>query len=292
MAFDLSQLSAYTDEQSFALISASVLNTNLAEQVALRSGLSSGSVAINLLSGDANITDRSCGWDPSGDIAFSQVVITIEDKQLKLEVCPNDLRDFYMSQQMSPSASGEDVPMEAVIADFYVKKIKEFNENYIATAIKSQITGANGANVVDGAAAWTLGTAVEEAYNIYDAIGEEVKDRTDLIMIVSPSNYRLLQRGLINQNLYNFAPVTTDGKNDLYLPGTELKVVKSSGLIGSAYVAAGPAEFIVVGTGLTGDESSFKMQYNPYADVVQVTAYWRLGVAAHSVNTFATNGLA
>jgi hypothetical protein len=290
--FDLSQLSNFTDELSFDLISTAVLNTNLAEQVALRSGLSSGSVAINLLSGDANIGDRTCGWNPSGDIAFSQVTITIEDKELKMEVCPNDLRDFYLSQKMSPSANTEEVPFAQVIADFYIKKIKEFNENYIATAIKAQVTGANGANVVTGAAAFTLATAVDEAYAIYDAIGDEVKDRTDLIMIMSPSNYRLLQRGLINQNLYNFAPVTTDGKNDLYLPGTEIKIVKSSGLIGSAYVAAGPAEFIVVGTGLTGDESSFKMQYNPYADIVQISAYWRLGVAAHQVNVFATNGLA
>lgn len=298
MAFDLTALSAYTDELSFELISKAVLTTDLMGQINVRTGLSAGTVAINLMDGDLNVSDRSCGFTPSGDINFSQVNITIVDKQVKMEVCPTDLREYYLSQKMSPSAvaGGEEVPFEETIAAYYIAKIKNYNEGFLINGdgtvdgIKAQITGANGATVPAGAAAWTVSNAIDQALDLADAIGEAVKDRSDLIMIMSPANYRTLTRALVAGNFfhYNYA----DGQADLYLPGTNVKAVKSSGLTSSDYVAAGPAEFIVAGTGLTDDMSSFGMFYAPADDVVKVRAYWRLGVATHQVDQFSTNDLA
>ena len=265
MAFDLTALNAYTDELSFELISKAVLTTDLMGQINVRTGLSAGTVAINLMDGDLNVSDRSCGFTPSGDINFSQVNITIVDKQVKMEVCPTDLREYYLSQKMSPSAvaGGEEVPFEETIAAYYIAKIQNYNEGFLINGdgtvdgIKGQITGANGATVPAGAAAWTLSNAVDQALDLYDSIGEASKDRSDLIMMVSPANYRTLTRALVAANLfhYNYA----DGMGDLFIPGTNCKVVKSSGLTGSNYVAAGPAEYIVAGTGLTDDMSSFGM---------------------------------
>ena len=298
MAFDLTALNAYTDELSFELISKAVLTTDLMGQINVRTGLSAGTVAINLMDGDLNVSDRSCGFTPSGDINFSQVNITIVDKQVKMEVCPTDLREYYLSYKMSPSAmaGGEEVPFEEVIASYYIAKIKNYNEGFlmngdgVVTGIKAQVTGAAGATVPAGAAAWTLSNAIDQALDLYDSIGEAVKDRSDLIMIVSPANYRTLSRALVAANLYHFNSVT--GNEIVELPGTNCKIVKSSGLTGSNYVAAGPAEFIVAGTGLTDDMSSFGMFYAPADDVVKVRAYWRLGVAVHQVDQFATNDLA
>jgi hypothetical protein len=298
MAFDLTGLSAYTDELSFDLISKAVLTTELMESINVQTGLAAGTVAINLMDGDLNVSDRSCGFSPSGDINFTQVDITIVDKQIKMTVCPEDLRSYYVSQKMSPSAvaGNEEVPFEEVIADYYIKKIKNYNEGFlingdgVVNGIKAQITTGNGANLQGGTpAAWTASNAVEQALDLYDAIGEAVIDRDDLIMIMSPANYRALTRGLVAANLFHYQSV--EGNEAVYLPGTNVKLVKSSGLSGSDYVAAGPAEFIVAGTGLTDDMSSFAMMYDPYEDIVKVRAYWRLGVAVHQINQFATNGL-
>ena len=299
MAFDLTGLGAYTDELSFDLISKAVLTTELMENINVRTGLAAGTVAINLMDGDLNVSDRSCGFTPSGDINFTQVDITIVDKQIKMTVCPTDLREYYLSQKMSPSAvaGSEEVPFEEVIADYYIKKIKNYNEGFlingdgVVNGIKAQVTTANGANLQGGTpAAWDASNAVEQALDLYDAIGEAVIDRDDLIMIMSPANYRALTRGLVAANLFHYQAV--EGNEAVYLPGTNVKLVKSSGLSGSDYVAAGPAEFIVAGTGLTDDMSSFAMMYDPYEDIVKVRAYWRLGVAVHQIDQFATNGLA
>ena len=296
MAFDLSNLTAYVDEQSFEIISKAVLNTDLMSEIAMRPGLSSGTVAINLLDGDLVVNDRACGFNPDGDITYSQVEIEIADKQTKMTVCRKDLLDFYMSQSMNASANAEDIPAEEVIVEYYIKKIKEFNEGYLINGdgtrpgIAQQITVGNGANLQGGTpAAWTPANALEQALDLYDAIGEAVKDRNDLKMVVSPQYYRSLTRALVAANLFHFDSV--DGNTVVELPGTNCKVVKSSGLIGSNFAFAGPGEFIIAGVGLTGDDESFKIMYDPFEDITKMAAYWRLGVAVHQVEQFATNGL-
>jgi len=295
MAFDLTALSTYTDEQSLNLIATSVLTTDLMGEIDLRSGLAAGTVAINLMDGDLNVADLACGWNPSGDVNFSQVDITIRDKQVKMNLCPEDLRQYWMSQRMSPSANVENVPFEEIIAGYYVERVKKYNENFLingdgtANGIKAQVTAAAGATVSATPAAWTTANAVDQALNIFDAVAEEVKDRDDLIMIVSPAAFNTLRRALVAQNYYHYDQ--GDGRT-LELPGANIKVVKTSGLIGSDYVCAGPAEFIVAGTGLEDDASSMKFFWDAGEDTVKFIAKWRLGVAVHQVNVFGTNGLA
>ena len=295
MAFDLTALTAYTDENSLDLIAKAVLTTDLMGEIDLRSGLAAGTVAINLMDGDLNVADLACGWNPSGDVNFSQVDITIRDKQVKMALCPEDLRQYWMSQRMSPSAHLENVPFEEIIAGYYVDRVKKYNESYLidgdgtGEGIKDQVTAANGATVPTGAAAWTLANCVDQALDLFDAIGEEVKDRDDLIMIVSPANFNVLRRALVAQNYYHYEQ--GDGRT-LDLPGANIKVVKTSGLTGSDYVAAGPAEFIVAGTGLEDDMSQMTFFFDQGEDTVKFIAKWRLGVAVHQVNLFATNGLA
>jgi len=295
MAFDLTALSTYTDELSLELIAKAVLTTDLMNEIDVRSGLSAGTVAINLMDGDLNVADLACGWNPNGDVSFSQVDITIADKQVKMELCPEDLRQYWLSQRMSAGADQESVPFEETIASYYIERIKKYNENFLingdgtATGIKAQVTGANGATVPAGAAAWTVANAVDQALDLFDAIAEEVKDREDLVMMVSPANFQTLRRALVAQNYFHYDQ--GDGRT-LDLPGTNCKVVKTSGLVSSNYVAAGPAGFIVAGTGLENDASTMSFYFDKGEDVVKFIAKWRLGVAVHQVNVFATNDLA
>ena len=295
MAFDLTALSTYTDELSLELIAKAVLTTDLMNEIDVRSGLSAGTVAINLMDGDLNVADLACGWNPSGDVNFSQVDITIADKQVKMELCPEDLRQYWLSQRMSAAADQESVPFEETIAAYYIERIKKYNETFLingdgtAPGIKSQVTGANGATVPAGAAAWTVSNAIDQALDLFDGIAEEVKNREDLVMIVSPANFQTLRRALVAQNYYHYNQ--GDGRT-LDLIGTNCKVVKSAGLVGSNYVVAGPAGFIVAGTGLENDASTMSFYFDKGEDVVKFIAKWRLGVSVHQVNVFATNDLA
>lgn len=295
--FDITALPAYTDQQSLDLISKVVLKTDLLDYVDLRSGFTSGTVSINLVDADLPVSALSCGWTSDGEVTYTQVPVTIESLQSKTEMCVEDLRSVYQSAFMNAGTGNDFIPFESVIAENYTDKLRKYNEGFLingfgaTTGLKAQITSANGANLQGGVpAAWTATNAVEQALDLYDAIAESVKDREDIIMVVSPDAYRALVRGLVASNLYHYDSVNS---NDVVeLPGTNATVVKSSGLVGSDYKFAGPGKMILAATGLTDELDNFRFFYDEASDVMNFRAAWRLGVGVGEVNLFATNDMA
>jgi len=294
--FNIAALPAYTDQLSNELIAKSVLTTDLLSYLDVRTGYTSGQMSINLVDADLPVSALSCGWTSDGEITYTQVNVVIESLQSKTEVCPEDLRSVYQSAFMSAGTGNDEIPFEEIISGQYQEKLTKYNEGFLINGfgttpgLKAIITGANGANVPAGAAAWTVANAVDQALDLYDAIDESVKDRDDLIMVVSPANYRTLTRALVAQNLYHFDSVS--GNEVLMLPGTNIQIVKSSGLVGSDNVFAGPGKFIIAATGLQDELDSFVWFYDAGADVMKFRAAWRLGVGVGQVNLFATNDLA
>ena len=295
--FDISALPAYTDQLSIDLISKAVLKTDLLDYVDLRSGFTSGTVAINLVDAALPVSALSCGWSSDGEVTYSQVNVTIESLQSKTEMCIEDLRSVYQSAFMSAGTGNNELPFEEVISESYADKLRKYNEGFLingfgaTTGLKGQITSANGANLQGGVpAAWTPANAVEQALDLYDAIDEAVKDRDDLIMVVSPDAYRALVRGLVASNLFHYDSVS--GNDVIILPGTNVTVVKSSGLVGSDYKFAGPGKMILAATGLTDELDAFRFFYDEASDVMKFRAAWRLGVGVGEVNLFGTNDMA
>ncbi len=295
--FDITALPAYTDQESLSLISKVVLKTDLLDFVDLRSGFTSGTVAINLVDADLPVSALSCGWTSDGEVTYSQVNVTIESLQSKTEMCVEELRSVYQSAFMNAGTGNDFIPFENVISESYSDKLRKYNEGFLingfgsTTGLKAQITSANGANLQGGTpAAWDATNAFEQALDLYDAIDESVKDRDDLIMVVAPDAYRALVRSLVSQNLYHFDSVS--GNDILILPGTNVTVVKSSGLVSSDYKFAGPGKMILAATGLTDELDSFRFFYDEAADTMKFRAAWRLGVGVGEVNVFATNDMA
>ena len=295
--FNIASLPAYTDQLSMDLMAKAVLNTNLLQYTDLRTGFTSGQFTINLVDAELPVSALSCGGYPGdGQVVYTQVPVTIESLQSKTQLCPEDLRSVYQSAFMSAGTGNDFIPFEEIISESYQMKLTKATEDFLINGfsttdgIKGQITAANGATVPAGAAAWTVSNAVEQALDLYDAIDESVINRDDLIMIVSPANYRTLVRALVAQNLYHYPSV--EGNEIMILPGTNIKVVMSSGLVGSNYVAAGPGKFIVAATGLQDELDSFKFVYSNSLDAMLFKAAWRIGVGVSQVNVFATNDLA
>ena len=298
--FNVAALPAYTDQLSLDLISRVVLTTDLLDYVDLRSGFASGVVSINLVDADLPVSALSCGWTSDGEVTYSQVNVTIDSLQSKTEMCVETLRGTYQSSFMNAGTGNDFIPFEEVISESYVDKLRKYNEGYLingagaagtGTGLKAQITSANGANLQAGVpAAWTATNAFEQALDLYDAIAESVKDRDDLIMVVSPDAYRALVRALVAQNLYHFNSV--EGNDILILPGTNVTVVKSSGLIGSDFKFAGPGKMIIAATGLTDELDTFRFFYDEASDIMKFRAAFRLGVGVGEVNVFATNDMA
>ena len=298
MSYNLANLQTMSDELSFDLISKAVLQTSVMEYAQIRSGLKFGTTTINLLDADIAVADRACGWNAAGNLTYSQVQIDMQEKQTKQALCPTDLRDYFLASRLSASADAAEIPFEEVTANLFVEKIRNWNENFLGSEILGDVTVAGGAIDSGQTAASTAGTIVADVMDLIDAVPASVLDRDDLGVILAPSYYNMLRRALISQNLFHFNPADTNSNTELVMPGTDFKVIKSSGFSASAAYptvtgdsfVAGPLKDIVVGVGLEDDFDSLNIFYSADNDEVRVMGAWRIGLGIVDVTKFAKNG--
>jgi hypothetical protein len=306
MSFNLAGLQPYTDQLSTDLITRSILKPISVGFLTVRPGLTAGTTAINVLGGVVDIKDATCGFGAgqvgNNSTAFTQIDLVVSSKMLKEQLCPEDLRDYWLSAYMSPSGYAETVPFEQAIADYKVKSIGAYVENTLwqgdgsnLDGLLNQIDVANGA--IDGSAfggAWTSGTAVANAWGLIDLLPDAVKQNDDIKMFLSYSQYSKLVQGLIatgNSILLQYPNISntagTSTASSFIFPGTNVEVVATPG-INTNEIVVGPKKYIFMGTGLLDDADAFKFYYDPSQDIVNFMAKFRLGTAAVA-NQFVTS---
>ncbi|MCH9715728.1 MAG: hypothetical protein K0U52_01405 [Gammaproteobacteria bacterium] len=295
--FNLSGLTQYVDETSFELISKAVLGTNLASYVDVRAGLKGNSVAIPLLEDTFNVQNgNSCGWDANNTASISQVDMCIYHPKVQHEFCPQALRDTFMAKSLAAGqfGSSENLPQEAVFANYFVEKLQNYNEKYIisgdSTTSCEGIQAPFAASAVSASAfdinwvaATGTGNAVDGAQALYEALPGEVSMADDLVLIVSVGDYKTLALAVTQGNYYHIAPDMTN----LFIPGTNVRVVASAGIaeqngvgvVGKNTRILTRASNIILGTDLTGDFEQFKLWYSEDNDQVRATMKWAIGMA-------------
>lgn len=290
MSFNLpGDLTAYTRENT-DLLAEAVLNTAELAHVAIRTGVTGKSEAINVFTGTITEQDRNCNMTDAGDLSFDQIVVAVEDKAIAQDLCPTQLREYWMSERMKPgNAGGEELPFEAVVAEYVAKSVQKNISDFIGGALISQITVANGANDSGQTVASTASTIIGDLNDLYDALDERVRLMDDVVIFMSPSYYRMAIRAFVaaNQFHYDFA----NGTGDVFLPGTSAKLVQSSGFIGSDAFVAFPSKYAIFTTGLLTDSEEIRMIYDNVNDKVALRAYYRRGLGVYSVDQCAKNGL-
>lgn len=289
--FDLSGLAPYT-QQNTDLLSAAILSTKELQNVSIRTNVSVGTTTINVFSGLLPEQPRDCEMTDNGSLIFSQVPITVSDLAIAQNFCVTDLRQYWMAERMKPGAiGGEEMPFPETVVAYVQESIQSNISSFIGTQLASQI--AAGGAIQAGAAVLTTANALDQLNDLYDTLSETVKMMDNIVIMLSPAEYRTAVRALVAQNgggfiHYDFA----DGRGDIYLPGTTAKLVASQGLIGTAGTRfAYPAAYAIFATGLFSDEETIKLGYDDINDKVILRAYYRRGLSVYSVDECASTGL-
>jgi hypothetical protein len=307
MSFNLSGLAPYTDQLSSDLISAALLKSYSVNMLTLRAGLTAGTTAINVLNSTVDILDSTCGFGNAavGDNStnFTQIDLVVQSKMLKEVLCPEDLRTYWLSSQLSPSAYLESVPFEKLIADNKVNNIAQFIENTIwqgdgsnLDGLLDQITVANGATWSGNSGSTpaitvplTVATAADTIWGIISKLSNALKQENDLVMYMSYSNYAIAVQALqatgnaiIAQypNISNAAGLM--GAATFVWPGTNVTIYAAGGINTNDHIILGPKKYAFFGTGLLDDQDKFKFYYDPSQDQVNFMAKFRLGTAAYA----------
>jgi len=307
MSFDLSALSPYTDQLSTDLISEALLKPHSVQFMTVMPGKTAGTSAINLLNSNPYIIDATCGFGaaqvgPGGATGnatvFSQLDLVVQSKMLKEQLCPEDLRQYWLSSQMSPSAYAESVPFEQQIANNKVDNIKAYVETTIwagdggsLDGVLAQATVADGCISATGAGITvplSVNTAYDTIWAIFNKLTNALKQERDLVMYMSMTNYAIAVQAILAKGnslvlqYPNISNTSGDAPNSFIWPGTNMTIFGAPGISTNSHIILGPKKYLFFGTGLLDDADNFKFYYDPSQDVVNFMSKFRLGTAVYA----------
>lgn len=307
MSFSLGSLQTYTDQLSTDLISKALLKPYSVQMLTIMAGKTAGTSAINVLNSNPYIIDATCGFNAStvgpggatgNSTVFSQIDLVVQSKMLKEQLCPEDLRNYWLSSQLSPSAYATTVPFEEQIANNKVANIGQFVENTIwqgdggsLDGLLAQATVANGCISGTGAGITVplaVNTAFDTMWNIISKLSNALKQENDLIAYMSYNNYSTLVQALMAKGnalitqYPNISNATGDAPSTFVFPGTNVTCFAAPGLNVDTHIIIGPKKYIYFGTGLLDDADNFKFYYDPSQDVVNFMSKFRMGTSLYA----------
>lgn len=300
--YDLSALPEFNSYGSDMLIK-SILGLTLPKYSTIRPNLKGTTEKVGFVTNDPILQDLSCGFNPTGDTVQSLVTIDLCNKKVNQQMCPYDLYDTYLSQQLSDSNFQESIPFEEVILTDISNRIanqveKQLWNNTVASGgtygsacfdgVGALITSGNGATQIAYSAA-TASNGLDVFTKIYESIPSNVLHRDDLVIYTSYANYRGLVSSMRNSSYVNLFTMDSAGAAmgeewSLMLPGTNVRVIPTVGLDGVSAYYAGPASYYMIG--MNSEIMEVKSVYDPFEDIVKIQAHVTYGIGIFDVSSF------
>lgn len=265
----MTTLPAYVEERRLPLIKEAVLGAKSASMFNLQTDIKTDAV-INLLSTDVRFGDGlACGWDEQGTQTLSQRTIKTGNFKVNMSYCDKAMLKYWTQYEVRVAAGQKTLPFEeefvdAVVADVKAKVEKAIWRGDIASGdanlkifdgllkIAKADENINKVTVDVAAGAYAAIKAV------YMAIPEKVLDGA--VIFVGADVYRKFTNELMEKNLFHY-----DGKGvdeEIYFPGTNVKVVAVNGLNGTDYIFAARPQDLFFGCDMVNDEEKFEFWYS------------------------------
>lgn len=276
----INSLPAYVEEKKSELIAKSVLGGNSIDMFGLMTGVN-GATALNLLSTAISLQDgKTCGFNAAGDQTLTQRILTPSIIKVNMEYCPKNFLGTYASYMVKVGAGKETLPFEEKFIADVIANINAENEKMLFQGDSTNTPECDGLIKIlgaSGAQTFTKGASIWDSLKAaYTAIPEEVLVKDDVVILVSPADFRAFVQELVAANLYHYDEKDYNGY--VYLPGTNVKVVNTPGLAGTSKVIAGETSNIVVGVDMAGDAEDFRFWYSDDDDVFKLKVSYALGV--------------
>ena len=291
MAFDLSGLSAYVDEQKMDLIRRGLMNARTVNEISVQPGIKS-SATINILGSTQVWQAGGCGFSATGSTALTQRTISVCDIKKNESLCLNDLEAYYTQAAMRPGSYNEDMPFEALYAEEVVGQTAKFIEK-LAWRGDTALPASNELSLCDGlikvidaeGSVVTVTGETLDAAGIVDAIDamvaalpEDVAEAEGLKVFLSIADYRTYAKALRDANLFHYTGAENQGGEFKQpVPGSaNVEVVGVGGMVTGRAILA-EAGNLYMGTDLLNDYENFKISYDEHEDDVKVIQKMKVG---------------
>ena len=277
MAFDVTALTAYIEDQDFPLIAKMQAEGGLAEHVNIQAGIK-GSSHLQFLDSDVVFGADGCSRTPAGTTTFTQKTLTVGAIAISEDLCVKDLIGYWTQTMMKQGANTEaEVPgeIERLWLDTKMNKLKnqlaksDFqgdtgsgtnNLSYYDGLLK--LVDADGTTIAGNTGAVTAVT-VANILAVLDAMWlarpENIREKSNLSLWMPIAFYDLYVVALKNANLFHYKG--EDGDVKLY--GTDLTIRPTIGLSGTNRMVLAADDNITIGVDGTGDEDQVEVRVNP-----------------------------
>lgn len=263
MAFQVNTLPDYVEQRKGELLSKAVFGFESRQYLNLMTGVKYKE-ALNILATDPVLQTRTCGFDASGNVSFTQRIMTVAPYKVNMALCEEDLRKKWMNDQLVVKAGGEVLPYEEKIADNIVKGVNKQLESLIWNA-ETASDGFDGFLTIisaDGSEAISVASGATDyatALAVYKAIPAEILDKAE--MFCGEDMFRSIVLEITAENLYHYNP-TVDSAKTIILPGTNTKLHAVPGLNGSGKIVAADPENLYYGVDMADDAETFDLWYS------------------------------
>jgi len=303
MAFNVSSLADYTEQNEALLVTSSVLGAKTASLIKSAGNVMVGvksSETINIMDTDAFFqAGGTCGFNASGTTSFTQRTVTVGKIAVMEAICPADLESKYLQKALPTGSMYDSIPFEQEFSEKKAKRIasqieiglwngntgsangnlNKFNGLIKLIADASASVAANDSAYISGGpvASITAANVIEVFDAVYKAIPATVVAEDDMTIFCGQDLFRTYTIALKNANQFHYS-IDVKADSEFVLPGTLIKVVAVQGLNGSNKVYAMRLSNMFLGTDLLNEEEKFELFYAKEADIVRFVAKFKIGV--------------
>jgi len=303
MAFNVSALADYTEQNEALLVTSSVLGAKTASLIKSAGNVMVGvksSETINIMDTDAIFqSGASCGFNASGSTSFTQRTVTVGKIKVNESLCPKDLEAKYLQKALPTGSMYDAIPFEQEFSDKKAKRIAaqletaiwqgdtssvNVNLNKFDGLLKlvnaaSGVVDANVSAFISGAplASITAANVISIFDGVYRAIPAQIVSYDDVVIFCGMDTFRTYTIALKNANMFHYT-VDVKADNEFVLPGTTIKVIAVQGLNGTNDILAGRLSNLFLGTDLLNEEEKFEIFYAKEADQVRFVSEFKMGV--------------
>lgn len=249
-------------------------------------------------------TGTTCAFNSSGDVTFTQSVITVTDVKVQNQFCPKTLESKYTQKFLRPGAHQEELPVGKFITDQTNALIKAQMEQALWQG-DTALTNLPNLKIFDGwlkridagspviataTADVTTGNIISIIDNMYTLLGSNlpaIMSRPDLVLVMGKDSFQLLVLALRNLNYFHIDVNQSLQSWELNFPTYGLKVIGVDGLSNIAGTQSTKKDRMVLtywdnlvfGTDLQSDYENYEMWYSKDDRVIKLSAEWKAGTA-------------
>ena len=211
------------------------------------------------------VTAATCDFTDTGVVTLSDKVLTVEEKQVNLQVCKTPFQSDWEAAQMGYSAFDT---LPSSFSDFFIAKVlKDIaldTENFLwsATTGLGKLLKTDGANAIATPLTITSSNVIAEMGRVVDGIPASIYGNEGLRVYVSQNVAKAYVRALGGFSVAATSNSGTQGLGTQWYTGGELtfdgvKIFVANGLPANTMVAA-EIENLFVGFGLQDDQNLIK----------------------------------